>query len=1058
MSQTTQHKFLKVLFLLIITTIWLPAIGQVPIDIDLNTKKYIGGVSDLSRAKYFNMHHTYISWELNENGYDAELLDNLGANYGRGFNGPGSGNPNTSGGKITAFPTASEGTTIGTNKLNGWDDNPTFYTRRTNEIVVTDHPKLGFLYNGDFNAGATYNSNYLQAAFSGSIPKYYEMLNEPFVHVSDFAPWNDRQLVINQMSDMWKTVADKIHQDIPGMQVGGYASAWPEMEDSNFNHWAERMQTFMDRAGSSMDFFSTHFYDGKNVTGTDQNRSGSNSEAIMDLIESYSYKKWGVVKPHLISEYGKTVKEWTKDANGNKDPKPYSESRDGEILKAVNAFLFQFLERPDRILKSIPFITAKSTFFYQSDNPNEYPYPWVVLRKDGNGGYTWTHLKKFFELWKDVSGERTKINSGDPDLVAHAFLNGTKAYVAVYNMETASKTINLNFLNNSAANINDVTLRRLFTDASGIPNLTTTTQALPGSLTLAGGETVVMVCNLSSAITPSGTINESNYYATNVLEPISANTTITYTINGVSTGTGNATLRLGLGRDHGLSLSPEVKVNGTTVTVPTDWMGYNQWNRNQFFGVIEIPFDANLLQSNNTITVKFTDGGGHVSSVILNTELDASSVNDLVSLENADTILSSQTSYSVDLVYTANGSKELVLEFWDGTTWLDSDVQTVSSGSGTQTLTVNLATAPAPGSNYVWKAQIRPVGSTWQDATDTDQINNVTVQNLVDAVSLENAATSMPSQTTYSVDMVYTANGSKELVLEFWDGTTWLDSDVQTVSSGSGTQTLTVNLATAPAPGSNYIWKAQIRPVGSTWQDATDTDQINNVTVTASNLVNNPGFETGDLTNWDTSWGTVTVVTNPKQGTYGVKITGAGSASQVITGLQSNTTYDLSAYAKIASGSSEVRLGVKDHGNPDQSTSITSTTYTQGSLSFTTGASSTSAKIYLYVPTTGDIAYGDEFDLKVASGSRNIQTSPNLEAIKIFPNPNYGKVNISLPEGWTTGKVQVININGQTVLEQQFDKNQSGVLTFELPGNSRSLYLLRISDSNNSYQKKLLIR
>lgn len=1075
----------------------LLSVAQVPIDIDLKTKKYIGGVSDLDRARYFNMHHTHISWELNDNGADTELLDNLGAGYGRAFVGPGSGNPNTSGGKATSFPSSSEGTSIGVAKLDGWDNNPTFYSRQTDEIIVTDHPKLGFLYNGDFNAGAAYNSAYLQAAFSNKMPKYYEMMNEPFVHVSDFAPWSDRHLVINQMSNMWKTVADKIHQDIPSMKVGGYASAWPEMEDSNFGHWAERMQTFMDIAGGSMDFFSTHFYDGKNVTGTDQNRSGSNSEAIMDLIEAYSNKKWGVVKPHLISEYGKTVREWTKDASGNKDPKPYSESRDGEILKSVNGFLMQFLDKPDRMLKSVPFITGKSNFFYSSENPNQYPYPWVTLRKDSNGNYVWTHLKKFFELWKDVSGERVKINTGDPDIIGHAFVNGTKAYVTVYNMETANKAVSLNFLNNSAANINDVSIRRLFTDGSGIPNLTTTNQGLPGSLTLAGGETIVMVCNLNNTIITTGSINENNYYSTTVLEPIQANTDHVYAINGVSTGTGTAKLRLGLGRDHGLSLAPEVKVNGTNVSVPTDWMGYNQWNRNQFFGVIDIPFDASLLQTNNTITVKFSDAGGHISSLILNTEIDASSVTDLVSLENAATTLPGQTSYSVDLVYTANGNKELVLEFWNGGTWLDSDMKEVSSGSGTTTLTVNFASAPAPGSNYIWKAQIRPIGSSWQDATDTDQINNVIVQNLTDDVSLQNAPLSVESQNSYTVDLVYSANGSKELVLEFWDGGTWLDSDVQTVSSGSGTKTLTIELSSAPPAGTNYKWKAQIRPVGSGWQDATDTDQIDNVEVTVTpnqtpyggtswsipGRVEAQNYDVGGegvayhdtgATNEGGAYRTDGVdieVTGDTNGDYNIGWMNTGEWLEYTTNFTATQSYHFYTRVSSSNGSGQFKMlidGVDVSGTKQVSN-------TGGWQVYET----------ITIPNVSVSAGTHIVRIEVVNGGMNINfwsawqspgarvinqtlagsdTSPALN-IKAYPNPlnKRGKLYIDMELGMPTSvRMLVFGIDGSMLLEQAVPRLQSGSHTLELDTSmiqgrsSRGLYFLKILTDAGEQTVKLV--
>ncbi|MEM6769651.1 MAG: T9SS type A sorting domain-containing protein, partial [Bacteroidota bacterium] len=95
------------------------------------------------------------------------------------------------------------------------------------------------------------------------------------------------------------------------------------------------------------------------------------------------------------------------------------------------------------------------------------------------------------------------------------------------------------------------------------------------------------------------------------------NSALTYNLQGVATSTANgeAMLRLGLGRAHGRSLQPTVTVNGTEVEVPTDFRGDAQVDRSTFFGVIEIEVPYDLLTTNNTVTVTFPDGVGHVSSV-----------------------------------------------------------------------------------------------------------------------------------------------------------------------------------------------------------------------------------------------------------------------------------------------------------------------------------------------------------------------------------------------------------------------------------------------------------
>ncbi|MEL6843693.1 MAG: T9SS type A sorting domain-containing protein, partial [Bacteroidota bacterium] len=80
---------------------------------------------------------------------------------------------------------------------------------------------------------------------------------------------------------------------------------------------------------------------------------------------------------------------------------------------------------------------------------------------------------------------------------------------------------------------------------------------------------------------------------------------------------GTASLRLGIGRAHGLSLQPQLSINGTNVPVPTDWMGYDQATRQNFFGVIEVPFDVSLLTSQTNIEMIFPDQGGHIASALI---------------------------------------------------------------------------------------------------------------------------------------------------------------------------------------------------------------------------------------------------------------------------------------------------------------------------------------------------------------------------------------------------------------------------------------------------------
>ena len=63
-------------------------------------------------------------------------------------------------------------------------------------------------------------------------------------------------------------------------------------------------------------------------------------------------------------------------------------------------------------------------------------------------------------------------------------------------------------------------------------------------------------------------------------------------------------------------------INGQALSVPTNWKGYDQANRDDFFGMIEIDVPAESVQASNTVSLTFPDSDGHLSSLVLITEND----------------------------------------------------------------------------------------------------------------------------------------------------------------------------------------------------------------------------------------------------------------------------------------------------------------------------------------------------------------------------------------------------------------------------------------------------
>ena len=156
----------------------------------------------------------------------------------------------------------------------------------------------------------------------------------------------------------------------------------------------------------------------------------------------------------------------------------------------------------------------------------------------------------------------------------------------------------------------------------------------------------------------------------------------------------------------------------------------------------------------------------------------------------------------------------------------------------------------------------------------------------------------------------------------------------------------------------------------------------------SANKILNAGFESGTLSPWYfSSSGSSLVGNNARTGTYAVQ-TGASlnGVNQDISGLSAGTTYTLSGWAKVTASGENVYIGIKNFGGTETSVAINSTAYAQGSLSFTTGASNTSATIYCYKLSGSGVAYCDDFSVSSGTSLTNLAPAGTLTASSSVEN------------------------------------------------------------------------
>ncbi|WAJ71378.1 hypothetical protein [Catenovulum adriaticum] len=649
--------------------------GVVQVDVNLNMKHSVGGIETLDRQKYITIHANNLEngWGQNDvHSLDApnELGEDLMLDFMRGYDvyfGRDTGSIGWNLRNVSQDATKPGFVDETSASQRGGDvkwiyDNGTSY-KNVNARLVEDrmqdmiaggqqHPYWpeGTLIkpvNGDPDwafsqtdtaqepfgtATGHYMSQFLANFFAQSEtdmgqtkPTYFEVMNEPLYDLTTDREGQANYVEPLKVFEFHNTVAAEIRKESKNddIMIGGYTIAFPDFDKNNFQRWEERDKLFIDTAGENMDFISIHLYDFPTFQNSERYRRGSNLEATLDMLEHYTYLKFGQVKPILISEVGSSV-----HARVNEDWTP---QRDAEKVLSITTMNTQFLERPNNILKVIPFIPVKAEWGRREVNGKSIAYSSRLMvqkkERDGSNDDTWVYSDhvNFYKLWSQVTGTRVDSYSDEIDVLTDSYVDGNQAYIVLTNLEFEDVKINLNALGVDGNTLDSISYKELsYTANNESQFIEETLTELPEALTLPAEATTIIRLEYANNIEVTESNTEKRYYATTYQQAINANQAINFTFDDVSVNAqGEAVLRLGLGRDHDKSLSPVVAVNGNLVSVPSDVKGYDQkqgktaTGRPNFFGVIEIPVPYDQLQASNTVTVEFSDTGGFVSSAVL---------------------------------------------------------------------------------------------------------------------------------------------------------------------------------------------------------------------------------------------------------------------------------------------------------------------------------------------------------------------------------------------------------------------------------------------------------
>lgn len=645
--------------------------GQITVEANLNVRHIIDTIDYFDRSKLITIHADQVENEWGGNNFTADLPNDFLNQYdvymGRNTGGISwylnqvREDPNRPG-FVDTLHLATLAQNARRNYANRTHLHP--YEARNNLVIAGQlHPfwtgasqratRQGWKL---ANATATgdYMGRYIKTFHSqegAPQPAFVEIINEPAYESLGGA--NNYTNSLQEIADFHNEVAAAIRKQLPDIKIGGYTTAFPNFEKGNFQRWKNRWKLFMDEAGENMDFWSIHLYDFPAIGRKVKLRSGSNMEATFDMMEQYSHLSFNEVKPFVISEYGAQMHDYFKQQ--------WKPIRDWLHVKASNAQLMSFMERPNHIGIAINFLIVKAEWGYS----NGIPYHHRLMRKENEpdsytGAWVYTDMVKFYQLWKNVKGTRIDTKADDLDIQVDAYVDDTTAYLILNNLHFEKSLINLKLFGLNGLSLEKVITRHLTLSGDAAVLEEQTLNALPESVELGAESTMILEYYFNEKVPIEEFSKEVKYYAETYLQPIQANQNISFEINGVSKGEyGEGILRLGVGRDHNRSLKPVVEMNGTSLEVPIDWRGDDQKDRDSFFGVLEIPVAYDALKENNIVNVRFQDAGGHISSVALQVFTFSSDIRNQVVVSSKEEVL-----HNSDLlkVFPNPADKQITLE------------------------------------------------------------------------------------------------------------------------------------------------------------------------------------------------------------------------------------------------------------------------------------------------------------------------------------------------------------------------------------------------------------
>lgn len=195
----------------------------------------------------------------------------------------------------------------------------------------------------------------------------------------------------------------------------------------------------------------------------------------------------------------------------------------------------------------------------------------------------------------------------------------------------------------------------------------------------------------------------------------------------------------------------------------------------------------------------------------------------------------------IHVPYEVSDTRTLNLVLLDTVSWNTHALETVQldPGSGTHAFTISIGSGTPAHANYVWKAEILPVGADYTNFLDKTVTGTTVTPEAVDELGTVQFPTEVIRGGSYTIHVPYEVSDARTMNLVLLDSDNWASYAEETVQleAGTGVHSFTITINPSAPIHNRFVWKVEILPLGGDYTEFLDKVVVQNVSVSETSVV-----------------------------------------------------------------------------------------------------------------------------------------------------------------------------------------------------------------------------